>query len=78
MENHYPSGPNRTWLFGQRRWSFTRGSNCKALTGKIFGVLDIWCFGLAVVSMGGGGERGRVGEKLERERWGERDRERRS
>ena len=26
--------------------------------------------------MGGGGERGRVGEKWERERWGERDRER--
>ena len=23
-----------------RRWSFTRGSNCNALTGKIFGVLD--------------------------------------
>ena len=23
-----------------RRWSFTRGSNYKALTGKIFGVLD--------------------------------------
>ena len=25
-----------------RRWSFTRGSNCKALTGKL------WCFGQAV------------------------------
>ena len=25
-----------------RRWSFTRGSNCKALTGENFGVLDWW------------------------------------
>ena len=27
-----------------RRWSFTRGSNCKALTWNKF-----WCFGLVVV-----------------------------
>ena len=25
-----------------RRWSFTTGSNCKALTGENFGVLDWW------------------------------------
>ena len=25
-----------------RRWSFTRGSNCEALTRKKFGVLDWW------------------------------------
>ena len=31
-----------------KRWSFTRVFNCRALTGKQFGVLDRWSF------MGGG------------------------
>ena len=35
-------------LVAYRRWSFTRGSNCKALTGKMLVSLDWWSL------MGGG------------------------
>ena len=34
--------------FAYERWSFTRGSNYRAATGKIFDVLDKWSL------MGGG------------------------
>ena len=34
MENHQPSGP-KSGPVAYRRWSFTRCSNCKALTGRI-------------------------------------------
>ena len=35
MENHYNCQGQKVVAFGCRRWSFTRGSNCNALTGKI-------------------------------------------
>ena len=41
MENHKPSAPKMVAI-ACRSWSFTRGSNCKALNGKNLGVLDRW------------------------------------
>ena len=37
--------PQKLVAVVHKRWSFTRGSNCKALTGKHFGVLDRWLLG---------------------------------
>ena len=34
--------PRKLVAVVHKRWSFTGGSNCKALTGKHFGVLDRW------------------------------------
>ena len=42
MEIIKPSDPNSVVAVAYRRWSFTRGTNCKAFTGK---VLVFWLDG---------------------------------
>ena len=37
-----PSEPNRIVVVAYRRWSFTRGSNCRAFTRNVFRVLVRW------------------------------------
>ena len=36
MEIIKPSDPNSVVAVAHRRWSFTRGTKCKASTGKVF------------------------------------------
>ena len=42
MENHYSFQAQKVVAVAYRSWSFTRGSNCKALTSK---VLKFWIGG---------------------------------
>ena len=34
VDNHKNDSPKKRGMIAYRRWSYTRGSNCKALTGK--------------------------------------------